>query len=285
MKLLSGTEAAAPLLDRISQTLRARAITPGLAVVLVGDHPSSLSYIAQKERAAARVGISVFLHRLPSTSSAQEVASTLLQLNHDERVDGILIQLPLPPPLSATALLQLISPDKDVDGFHPLNLGKLLMGLDDGFVPCTPKGIKYLLDFYSLPVEGKSVVIIGRSTVVGRPLAALLMRNTPGYNATVTVAHSHTPNLATFTQQADIVVAAVGKPGFLRAEMVKAGAVVVDVGITREGGHLVGDVEPSVQQKASAYTPVPGGVGPMTVAMLLHNTLLSYQRRHGLPLD
>jgi methylenetetrahydrofolate dehydrogenase (NADP+) / methenyltetrahydrofolate cyclohydrolase len=230
------------------------------------------------------VGILSFFHHLPETTSEEELLKLISDLNHDKNVDGILVQLPLPSHMNSEKIIEAIDPKKDVDGFHPINIGKLLLGLKGGFVPCTPLGIKILLERYQIPVVGKDVVIVGRSAIVGKPLAALLMQNAPHCNATVTVVHSQTRDLKAHCARADILVAAIGSPRFITADMVKERAVVVDVGISREesdGGYrLVGDVDfNQVEKKCFAITPVPKGVGPMTVAMLLHNTLLSHQRR------
>ena len=229
------------------------------------------------------------LHQLQETVSENELLKLIERLNQDPTVDGILVQLPLPKQINPKNIMEAIDPLKDVDGFHPLNLGKLLSGEEEGFVPCTPLGIKVLLEKSHIEVEGKHVVVVGRSMIVGKPLAALLMQNKKGCNATVTVVHSKTHNLSALTKQADILVAAIGMPYFIKADMVKEGAVVVDVGINRiedprspKGYQIVGDVDfKEVEPKAGAITPVPRGVGPMTVAMLLYNTYSSYLRRHS----
>lgn len=279
--ILSGKECSAKIQSELKKTIAAFSTPPGLAVVLVGDNPSSQTYVKMKQRACQRVGIRSFFHHLPSITENQ-LLQLVEQLNKDSSVDGILVQLPLPPSIDTIKIIEAIHPEKDVDGFHPINLGKVMAGLHDGFIPCTPLGIKTLLEFYQIPVEGKDVVIAGRSSIVGKPLAALLMQNAPGCNATVTVVHSRTHDLKTHTCRADILIAAVGVPHFIKAEMVKEGATVVDVGTNRVKDKLVGDVDfEEVEKKCYAITPVPGGIGPMTVAMLLQNTVLSYQRRHS----
>lgn len=251
---------------------------PGLAVLMVGDNPASAAYVRNKEKACAKVGIASFGRHFPAETSQEELTQIIHQLNEDNSVDGILVQLPLPSHLDAVSLLHEIDPHKDADGLHPVNLGRLLRG-ETGLRSCTPAGVMQILEEYEIPVAGKQVVVIGRSILVGKPLALMLLEA----NATVTIAHSQTQNLSQITRNADIVVAAVGRPQMLTSEMVKPGAVVIDVGINRvvdsEGkGRLVGDVDfDSVANVASYLTPVPGGVGPMTVAMLLQNTFLSYR--------
>jgi methylenetetrahydrofolate dehydrogenase (NADP+)/methenyltetrahydrofolate cyclohydrolase len=284
--LLSGKDVADHLQEELRQSIQKLTAPPGLAVIIVGNNPSSQTYVAMKRKACAAVGIHSFFHPLPETISANELLKLIDQLNHDPTVDGILVQFPLPAHINSEIIIEAIDPHKDVDGFHPINVGKLLLGLKGGFIPCTPLGIKTLLERYQIPMEGKDVVIVGRSSIVGRPLAALLMQNVPTCNATVTVVHSKTADLKAHTSRADILVAAIGSPCFITHEMVKEGAVVIDVGINRiedrkasNGFRLVGDVDfKHVENKCFAITPVPKGVGPMTVAMLLHNTFLSYQR-------
>lgn len=254
---------------------------PGLAVLMVGDNPASAAYVRNKERACQAVGIASFGQHFPATVSQAELSQTIQELNQDPRVDGILIQLPLPEHLDAIALLHQIDPDKDADGLHPMNLGRLVRG-EPGLRSCTPAGVMRLLQAYQVDLRGKHVVVVGRSILVGKPLALMLLEA----DATVTIAHSRTVELAAVTRQADILIPAVGRPGLISPEMVKSGAVIVDVGINRvtdDAGksRLVGDVQfDAVQSLASLITPVPGGVGPMTVAMLLHNTVESYNQRH-----
>lgn len=253
--------------------------SPGLAVLMVGDNPASAAYVRNKERACDKVGIASFGKHFPTQTSQDELMGVIDELNQDERVDGILIQLPLPDHLDSVALLNRIHPDKDADGLHPVNLGRLVRG-EAGLRSCTPAGVMRLMADYDLQIAGKKVVVLGRSILVGKPLALMMLAE----NATVTIAHSRTPDLKAVTQDADILIAAVGRPGLVTADMVKPGSVVIDVGINRistpDGkGRLVGDVEFETVAKTAAWiTPVPGGVGPMTVAMLLHNTVLSYRQ-------
>jgi methylenetetrahydrofolate dehydrogenase (NADP+)/methenyltetrahydrofolate cyclohydrolase len=261
--------------------LAARGVTPGLAVVLVGDDPASAVYVSAKEKACLEVGIRSETTRLPATTSQAELLGILDRINGDPRVHGILVQMPLPSHVDAQAIVRRVRPDKDVDGFHPVNLGKLLAGSSDGFAPCTPAGVQLLLREYNVETRGAECVIVGRSNIVGRPLAALLMQPGAGADATVTVCHTRTRDLAAHTRRADILVIAAGRPLMVTADMVKPGAVVVDVGVNRvadperkSGARLVGDVDfEAVSRIASLITPVPGGVGPMTIAMLLTNTV------------
>jgi methylenetetrahydrofolate dehydrogenase (NADP+) / methenyltetrahydrofolate cyclohydrolase len=284
--ILSGQAVALQIQQEVRKRIVTQGATPGLAVVLIGDHSSSLTYVSTKRKVCASVGIRSFFHHLPLTTSEEELLYLIQKFNGDPMVNGILVQLPLPSHIDPKKIFMAIDPAKDVDGFHPINMGKLLLGYPEGFVPCTPLGIKTLLERSQISVEGQHVVIVGRSTIVGKPLAALWMQNAPGCNATVTVVHSKTPDLSSFTLKADILVAAIGSAHFIKADMVKEGVVVVDVGINRQedthspqGYRIVGDVDyPAVFEKCRAITPVPGGVGPMTVAMLLHNTWLSYAK-------
>ncbi|MEM6254475.1 MAG: bifunctional methylenetetrahydrofolate dehydrogenase/methenyltetrahydrofolate cyclohydrolase FolD [Cyanobacteria bacterium P01_D01_bin.156] len=254
---------------------------PGLAVVMVGDNPASAAYVRNKERACERVGIASFGSHLPADTSQDTVAELIDQLNTDDRVDGILIQLPLPQHLDAVALLNRIDPAKDADGLHPENMGRLMRG-EPGLRSCTPAGVMAVLKEYAIDPAGKNAVVMGRSILVGKPMALMLLEA----NATVTIAHSRTADLPALCRQADILVAAVGRPNLLTADWVKPNATVIDVGINRiedassGKSKLVGDVNfASVEAIAGAITPVPGGIGPMTVTMLLHNTLLSYCKR------
>lgn len=254
---------------------------PGLAVLMVGDNPASAAYVRNKEKACAKVGIASFGKHFPADTSQEELEKAIAQLNQDERVDGILVQLPLSEHLNAVAALQKISPDKDADGLHPLNLGKLVRS-ESGLRSCTPAGVMRLLEEYAIPLQGKQAVVVGRSILVGKPLALMLLEK----NATVTIAHSRTQNLTRVCREADILVVAVGKAEIITAEMVKPDAVVIDVGINRvetneRKSRLVGDVHfNSVAEVAKYITPVPGGVGPMTVAMLLQNTFESYLHKN-----
>ena len=248
--------------------LIAQGVTPHLAVVLVGANPASQVYVRNKENACIRAGIRSTVIRLEETCTQDVLEDVVRSLNADVSVHGILVQLPLPKHLDESRVLALIDPDKDVDGFHAMNSGRLMNG-QPRFVPCTPLGVMKLLEAYDIPVTGRHAVTIGRSNIVGKPMAMLLLAK----DATVTVCHSRTQNLPEITRQADILVAAVGRPGFVTADMVKPGATVIDVGINRVDGQIVGDVSPEVAKKAGYLTPVPGGVGQMTIAMLLANTL------------
>lgn len=256
--------------------------SPGLAVIMVGDNPASAAYVRNKERDCVKVGIASFGQHFPANTSQSQLEQVIKELNQDERVDGILVQLPIPAPLDAVALLHQIEPTKDVDGLHPLNLGRLLRG-EPGLRSCTPAGVMRLLQEYNIELKGKKAVVVGRSILVGKPLALMLLEA----DASVTIAHSKSNDLESITKQADILIPAVGRAGLITASMVKPGAVVVDVGInsitdtTAGKSRLVGDVDfASVQQVASYLTPVPGGIGPMTRAILLQNTVLSYCQYH-----
>lgn len=250
-------------------------VTPHLAVVLVGENPASQVYVRNKENSCNKAGMKSSVIRLPEDCAQNTLEETVLALNADESVHGILVQLPLPKHLDEARVLALIDPDKDVDGFHAMNSGRLMNG-QPGFVPCTPLGVMKLLEAYDIPVRGKHAVVIGRSNIVGKPMAMLLL----AADATVTICHSKTENLAEITRQADILVAAVGRANFVTADMVKPGAAVIDVGINRVDGQLVGDVDyAAVSEVAGAITPVPGGVGQMTIAMLLANTMDAVNRR------
>ena len=270
--ILSGKDMAAELLEQQAarvDTLRLNGIHPALAVIMVGEDPASAIYVRNKERACAKAGIASRVIRLPEHITQEELHARIDELNDDPLVHGILIQLPLPKHLSEAAALTRVRAAKDVDGFHVVNAGHLLQG-HPTVQPCTPQGILYMLKKAHVPLDGAHAVVVGRSNIVGKPLALLLL----GENCTVTLCHSHTRDLAAITRQADILVAAVGRPRFITAEMVKPGAAVIDVGINRAEGKLCGDVDfDAVAEKAAYITPVPGGVGPMTVAMLLENTL------------
>jgi len=256
-------------------------LVPGLAVVLVGDDPASHIYVRNKEKACKEVGIKSFEHLLPATISEKELLALVQQLNKDKNVHGILVQLPLPPHIRAEKVLETVSPYKDIDGFHPINQGRLMLG-GDGFRPCTPMGIMRLLAAVGCDPKGKNAVVVGRSNIVGKPVALMLLEK----HATVTICHSRTASLRDEVGRADILVVAIGKAGLVRGEWIKPGAVVIDVGVNRlPSGKLSGDVEfDTARNRASAITPVPGGVGPMTICMLLYNTLKaakdSLQRDH-----
>jgi len=251
-------------------------ITPGLAVVLVGDDPASAVYVRNKHKACLDAGIESYVITMPADTEESTLLAKIDELNADKKVNGILVQLPLPKHICEDNVINRISPDKDVDAFHPANVGKILIGNYD-FLPCTPAGIMDLLAYYNIDIEGKECVILGRSNIVGKPMALLLL----GKNGTVTVCHSRTKNLSEITKRADILVVAIGKPEFVTADMVKPGAVVIDVGINRlENGKLVGDVKfDEVSAISSAITPVPGGVGPMTITTLLKNTLTAARKQ------
>ncbi len=288
-RLIDGKAAAAALRGEVAvEVAKFRIATgraPGLAVVLVGEDPASAVYVRNKGKATVEAGMESFEHKLPPEISEGELLDLVDRLNADPAVDGILVQLPLPDHIDANQVITTIDPDKDVDGFHPVNAGRLAIGLE-GFVPCTPLGCLKLLRAELGDLSGKSAVVIGRSNIVGKPMAQLLL----GDNCTVTIAHSRTRELPDVVRQADIVVAAVGRPEMVKGEWLKPGATVVDVGINRiagEGGnsHLVGDVDfASASKVAGAITPVPGGVGPMTIACLIRNTLVSAARRDGFQL-
>jgi len=275
---IDGKAAAQAIRDRIATEVAALSEktgrVPGLAVVLVGDDPASAVYVRSKARATERAGMQGFEHRLPASTSQDELVALVDRLNADPAVDGILVQLPLPPQIDEQVVITRISPDKDVDGFHPVNAGRLAIGLH-GFVPCTPLGCLRLLQAELGDLTGKDAVVIGRSNIVGKPMALLLLRE----SCTVTVAHSRTRDLPGVVRRADIVVAAVGRPNLVTGDWLKPGATVIDVGINRTEAGLVGDVDfASASEVADAITPVPGGVGPMTIAMLIRNTFVSAAR-------
>jgi methylenetetrahydrofolate dehydrogenase (NADP+)/methenyltetrahydrofolate cyclohydrolase len=261
--------------------LRAQGVTPGLTVVLVGENPASAVYVRSKERASVAAGMTGETLRLPGTTTQQELLDVVDRLNADARVHGILVQMPLPKQIDPNTVIRRIAPAKDVDGFHPVNVGKLLIGERDGFAPCTPAGVQELLVRSGVETKGKDAVVVGRSNIVGKPMAALLMQDGPGGNCTVTVCHSRTQDLAGHVRRGDIVIAALGRAGSIHGDMLKPGAVVIDVGINRvddasseKGYRIVGDVDfESARRVASRITPVPGGVGPMTIAILLRNTV------------
>jgi methylenetetrahydrofolate dehydrogenase (NADP+) / methenyltetrahydrofolate cyclohydrolase len=283
-KILDGKALSAKIQSELSEQIRQKQSqigrTPGLAVLMVGDNPASAAYVRGKEKACSHVGIASFGQHFPTETSQEELAAAIDTLNLDEKVDGILVQLPLPPHLDAIALLHRILPDKDADGLHPVNLGHLVRG-EAGLRSCTPAGVMRLLAEYQISVAGKQAVVIGRSILVGKPLALMLLEA----DATVTIAHSQSQDLASITKNADILIPAVGRPEFITADMIKPGAIVVDVGINRitdvnGKNRLVGDVDfESAARVAEYITPVPGGIGPMTVAMLLQNTVSTYLKK------
>lgn len=287
-KIISGREVAgkirAELRGRVAK-LKEVGITPGLGVILVGDDPASHSYVTGKEKACEDIGIASEDNRLPADTPQSALLELINKMNNDSKIHGILVQLPLPGHIDEHEVLCAISPDKDVDGFHPVNVGRMLIGRK-GFLPCTPHGVIKLLVHSGLKIEGAHVVVVGRSNIVGKPLANMLVRKSPEGNATVTLCHTKTVDLASHTRRADIIVAAAGKPRCITGDMVKDGVVVIDVGVNRiedktkkKGFRLVGDVDfDAVKEKASLITPVPGGVGPMTIAMLLVNTVESAEQ-------
>ncbi len=252
---------------------------PGLAVILVGNDPASLIYVKNKIKACKSIGIESFFFHLEENITTQELLDLIAELNNREDIDGILVQLPLPKSVNQKEIISAILPSKDVDGFHPENMGKLIAQIEDGFIPCTPLGIDLLMSHYGIEVKGKDVVIVGAGFIVGRPLSSLLLWR----NATVTVCHIYTKDISKFTRSADILISATGIPHLIKEDMVSEGTVVIDVGISKVEGKIVGDVDfEKVKRKALAITPVPGGVGPMTVTALLMNTLKSYKKRNFL---
>ncbi len=272
-RILDGNAIAARIREEIKAGMEKLkedfGVAPGLTVIIVGEDPASKVYVGRKHKACEELGIKSQVIRLPADCAEAALIAEIDCLNADGSVHGILVQLPLPKHIDAEKVLDRIRPDKDVDGFHPLNVGNLTIGRD-ALVPCTPHGVVKMLELADLPIAGKNAVIIGRSNIVGKPMASLLLAR----NATVTVCHSRTADLPAVTRQADILIAAIGKPRFVTADMVKPGAIVIDVGINRVGEKLVGDVDfDQVKEVAAAITPVPGGVGPLTIVMLMHNTL------------
>lgn len=281
-KLISGKIVSAQVKARVADEtaeLKKQGITPGLAVVIVGDDPASRVYVNNKKKACAEVGFYSEEHALPAQTTMEELLALVRKLNADDRINGILVQLPLPKHLDEKAVIEAIDPTKDVDAFHPANVGRIMIG-DYHFLPCTPAGIMEMLKSENIEISGKECVVIGRSNIVGKPMGMLLLHR----NGTVTICHSRTKNLAEVCRRADILVAAVGKAGFVTADMVKPGAVVIDVGMNRNAeGKLCGDVDfAAVEPVASYITPVPGGVGPMTIAMLMQNTLTAAKLKNGL---
>ncbi len=293
MKLIEGKPIAAAVYEECArelETLSAAGVKPGLAVVLVGDDPASRAYVGMKDKKCKELGLHSVKIEKEATISQAELEAVVQELNADDSIHGILVQMPLPGDLDEDAIIKIISPEKDVDGLHPQNLGKIASEDPTGFAPCTPLGSQRMLIESGIETSGKNVVIVGRSLLVGKSLALLMMGKGPGANATVTVAHSRTKDLAAVTREADILVAAIGVPHFITADMVKDGAVVIDVGINRvdddskkSGYRLVGDVDfDAVADKCEAITPVPGGVGVMTIAMLMSNTIRAAKLKAGL---
>ncbi len=280
--IINGKEVSARIRAELAEEtamLREKGIVPGLAVIIVGDDPASRVYVNNKKKACAEIGYYSEELALPADTTQEELLARIAELSARPDINGILCQLPLPKGLDENAVIAAIPPEKDVDAFHVQNTGHIMVG-DYSFLPCTPAGVIALLDAYDIPIEGKNCVVIGRSNIVGKPMAMLLLHR----NGTVTMCHSRTKNLADFTRRADIIVCSVGKPEFLTADMVKEGAVVIDVGINRGAdGKLCGDVDYfAVEEKCSAITPVPGGVGPMTIAMLMRNTMTAAKMQNGI---
>lgn len=292
-KILSGKELAEKMRQEMKLELEElknkHDLVPGLAVVLIGDNPASISYVKGKEKACAHVGILSREYKFDADYKEENLLKLIDELNHDNAIHGILVQLPLPDHINEENILYAIDHNKDVDGFHPVNIGKMMIGAPC-FLPCTPHGIQQLLLRNDIEISGKHVVIVGRSNIVGKPLAMILIQKNPGANATVTICHTRTKDVAEITKRADILVAAAGRPHTVNADMVKEGAVVIDVGVNRiedktkkKGYRLIGDVDfEEVSKKASAISPVPGGVGPMTITMLLHNTIQSAKNHAGI---
>ncbi len=287
-QIIDGKQVAADMRAELKEKvakLKTQGVTPGLAVVLVGEDPASKSYVTAKERACEEIGIYSDDNRLPAETTEEDLLALVEKLNKDPKINGILVQLPLPKHIDEDKVLLAIDPAKDVDGFHPVNVGKMVVG-QDAYLPCTPHGIIQLLVRSKVPLEGAEVVIVGRSNIVGKPIANMLIQKSPTGNATVTVCHTRTKNMAEHVKRADIIIAAAGGPNTVTADMVKDGAVVIDVGVNRvedatkkRGYRLVGDVDfEGVKEKASLITPVPGGVGPMTITMLLYNTVQSAEK-------
>lgn len=280
MKLIDGKIISASVKERVKEeveALKKEGITTGLAVIIVGEDPASKVYVANKKKACEMLGIISEEYALPENTTQEELLALIDELNNKTTINGILCQLPLPKHLDEQAVINAILPEKDVDAFHPQNVGKIMLG-DYDFVPCTPAGIMEMLQYENIDIAGKTCVVIGRSNIVGKPMGMLLLHQ----NGTVTICHSRTKDLASVCKNADILVAAVGRPNFVTADMVKEGAVVIDVGINRVDGKLVGDVDfESVKDKCSAITPVPGGVGPMTIAMLMQNTLTAAKKQNN----
>ena len=279
MRLIDGKIISASVKERVKAEvalLKEQGITTGLAVIIVGEDPASKVYVANKKKACEALGIISEEYALPESTTQEELLKLIDELNNKKSINGILCQLPLPKHLDEQAVINAILPEKDVDAFHPQNVGKIMLG-DYDFVPCTPAGIMEMLAYENIDISGKTCVVIGRSNIVGKPMGMLLLHK----NGTVTICHSRTKDLASVCKEADILVAAVGRPNFVTADMVKEGAVVIDVGINRVDGKLVGDVDfNAVKDKCSAITPVPGGVGPMTIAMLMQNTLTAAKKQN-----
>lgn len=291
-QIIDGKQIAADIREELKAdvaALKERGIVPGLGVILVGEDPASKSYVSAKEKACENVGIYSDDNRLPAETSQEDLLALVSRMNNDPKINGILVQLPLPKHIDESAVLLAIDPDKDVDGFHPMNVGKMMIG-EESFLPCTPHGVVQMLKRSGVETCGAHVVVVGRSNIVGKPVANMLLQKKDGANATVTLCHTRTKDLGFHTRQADIIIAASGWPNTITADMVKDGAVVIDVGVNRvddpsreRGYRLVGDVDfAAVREKAAMITPVPGGVGPMTITMLLFNTVESAKRANGI---
>jgi methylenetetrahydrofolate dehydrogenase (NADP+)/methenyltetrahydrofolate cyclohydrolase len=287
-QIIDGKLIAAQMREELKQkvaALKTQGVTPGLAVILVGEDPASKSYVTAKEQACHDIGMYSSDNRIPATTTQQELLALIEKFNKDPKIHGILVQLPLPRHINEDAVLLAVDPKKDVDGFHPVNVGRMVVG-QDAYLPCTPHGVIQLLIRSGVKLDGAEVVVVGRSNIVGKPVANMLIQKSPTGNATVTICHTRTKNLADHVRRADIIIAAAGRPNTITAEMVKPGAVVIDVGVNRvddatkkSGFRLVGDVDfDKVKEKASLITPVPGGVGPMTITMLLYNTVQSAEK-------
>lgn len=280
-KLIDGKVISASVKERVKaevSELNKKGVTVGLAVIIVGEDPASKVYVSNKKKACEALGIISREYALPENTTEQELLDLIGELNDDPEINGILCQLPLPKHLDEKLIINSIDPEKDVDAFHPVNVGKIMIG-DFYFLPCTPAGVMEMLQYEGIEVEGRNCVVIGRSNIVGKPMNMLLLHK----NGTVTICHSKTKNLTEICKNADILVAAVGRPNFVTADMIKEGAVVIDVGINRVDGKLCGDVDfENVKDKTFAITPVPGGVGPMTIAMLMQNTLTAAKKQNGL---
>ena len=291
-KIIDGKQIAADIREELKsqvEQLGQQGIVPGLGVILVGEDPASQSYVTAKERACENIGIYSDDNRLPAETTQEELLALVERMNRDPKINGILVQLPLPDHIDEAAVLLAIDPDKDVDGFHPMNVGRMMVG-EESFLPCTPHGVLQMLARSGVETSGAHVVVVGRSNIVGKPVANMLLQKKEGANATVTLCHTRTKDLGYHTRQADIIIAASGRPNTITADMVRDGAVVIDVGVNRvedasreRGYRLVGDVDfDAVREKASMITPVPGGVGPMTITMLLYNTVKSARRANGI---
>lgn len=287
-QIIDGKLIAAQMREELKHkvaALKIKGVTPGLAVILVGEDPASKSYVTAKEQACHDIGMYSSDNRIPATTTQTELLALIEKFNKDPKIHGILVQLPLPRHINEDAVLLAVDPKKDVDGFHPVNVGRMVVG-QDAYLPCTPHGVIQLLIRSGVKLDGAEVVVVGRSNIVGKPVANMLIQKSPTGNATVTICHTRTKNLADHVRRADIIIAAAGRPNTITAEMVKPGAVVIDVGVNRvddatkkSGFRLVGDVDfDKVKEKASLITPVPGGVGPMTITMLLYNTVQSAEK-------